>query len=219
MEWQNYLTMVDALGNFFGGTAEVILFEFSGNEQKAIYITNSLTQRGIGSSMSTPELAALRYLEAHDMESHKVFENGMEELPDFKSSISLIKDDGGEIIGAVVINLKQRELQLIRNFINNLASTDSSGIEGLMTDEYKLASGNLHHVISTNIQKYTSLNGTDVTRLKPDEKMEIVKELMDLGVFQIKNAINEVSAQLHTSTPTIYRYIARIQKEEDFTRL
>lgn len=219
MEWQNYLTMVDALGNFFGGTAEVILFELSGNEQKAIYITNSLTQRGIGSSMSTPELAALRYLEAHDMESHKVFENGMEELPDFKSSISLIKDDGGEIIGAVVINLKQRELQLIRNFINNLASTDSSGIEGLMTDEYKLASGNLHHVISTNIQKYTSLNGTDVTRLKPDEKMEIVKELMDLGVFQIKNAINEVSAQLHTSTPTIYRYIARIQKEEDFTRL
>lgn len=219
MNWQNYFNMVDALGSFFGGTAEVLLFEFSVQGQRVIYLNNSLTHRTIGSGLTVSELAALRHMEAHNLDDHKLFENSLGDYPDFKSTMSLIKSDNDEVIGAIVVNLKQRELQLIRNFINNLASTDSSGIEALISSDDMVASADLSSVISSSIQKYTLRNGLGVTRLNSDEKMGIVKELLSLGVFQMKNAIHEVSEQLHTSTPTIYRYIARIQKEEDFTRL
>lgn len=44
-------------------------------------------------------------------------------------------------------------------------------------------------------------------RLSPEEKIDIVQKLNDLGVFLLKGSVSEVADQLKISETTVYRYL------------
>jgi predicted transcriptional regulator YheO len=50
-------------------------------------------------------------------------------------------------------------------------------------------------------------------RLSQEEKMEVIKFLYEQGFFQLKGAAENIAAELHVSTPTIYRYLRKIQRD------
>ena len=59
---------------------------------------------------------------------------------------------------------------------------------------------------------------TDVTgsalppdRLTMDEKIRIVEDLQQAGIFYMKGAVSEVAAQLGSSEATIYRYLSKLK--------
>lgn len=59
---------------------------------------------------------------------------------------------------------------------------------------------------------------TDVTgsalppdRLTMDEKVRIVEDLQQAGIFYMKGAVSEVAAQLGSSEATIYRYLSKLK--------
>ena len=59
---------------------------------------------------------------------------------------------------------------------------------------------------------------TDVTgsvlppdRLTMDEKIRIVDDLQQAGIFYMKGAVSEVAAQLGSSEATIYRYLSKLK--------
>ena len=63
-------------------------------------------------------------------------------------------------------------------------------------------------IIETTIMNY------DIApeRMSRDEKMQIVWELDDQGVTQMKGAVFEIAKQLKISESTIYRYISKRKK-------
>lgn len=59
---------------------------------------------------------------------------------------------------------------------------------------------------------------TDVTgsalppdRLTMDEKILIVEDLQQAGIFYMKGAVSEVATQLGSSEATIYRYLSKLK--------
>ena len=65
---------------------------------------------------------------------------------------------------------------------------------------------------------YKNLAITDVTgsvlppdRLTMDEKIRIVDDLHQAGIFYMKGAVSEVAAQLGSSEATIYRYLSKLK--------
>ncbi|MNI74519.1 hypothetical protein D3C73_1306070 [compost metagenome] len=48
-------------------------------------------------------------------------------------------------------------------------------------------------------------------RLSSQEKIDIVRELNDLGVFLLKGGVSEAAAALSISEPTVYRYLQKLK--------
>ena len=48
-------------------------------------------------------------------------------------------------------------------------------------------------------------------RLTMDEKIRIVDDLQQAGIFYMKGAVSEVAAQLGSSEATIYRYLSKLK--------
>ena len=44
-----------------------------------------------------------------------------------------------------------------------------------------------------------------------DEKIRIVEDLQQAGIFYIKGAVSEVATQLGSSEATIYRYLSKLK--------
>jgi predicted transcriptional regulator YheO len=48
-------------------------------------------------------------------------------------------------------------------------------------------------------------------RLSSQEKIEVVRELNELGVFLLKGGVSQVAASLSISEPTVYRYLQKLK--------
>ena len=53
--------------------------------------------------------------------------------------------------------------------------------------------------------------GLPPDRLTMDEKIRIVDDLQQAGIFYMKGAVSEVAAQLGSSEATIYRYLSKLK--------
>ena len=49
--------------------------------------------------------------------------------------------------------------------------------------------------------------------LRKAEKVDIVRQLREMGTFMVKGTVTEVGKILGVSDPTIYRYLAAIRKD------
>ena len=49
--------------------------------------------------------------------------------------------------------------------------------------------------------------------LKPEQKLEIVRELFQKGIFSLKGAVTQVAEVMRVSEPSIYRYLKIIEEE------
>ena len=65
----------------------------------------------------------------------------------------------------------------------------------------------LQHIIQTVLSKIS----IPADRLSSNEKIEIVKELNEQGVFLLKGGVSKVAAALSISEPTVYRYLQKLK--------
>ena len=52
-------------------------------------------------------------------------------------------------------------------------------------------------------------------RLSLEERISIIQELNDNGLFLLKGGIPALAASLDVSEPTVYRYLSKIKKESE----
>ena len=57
-----------------------------------------------------------------------------------------------------------------------------------------------------------------VERMSQDEKIQVVRELNELGLFLFKGGVSELAKKLKVSDATVYRYLHKI-KDDDEKRL
>jgi predicted transcriptional regulator YheO len=50
-----------------------------------------------------------------------------------------------------------------------------------------------------------------VDRMVPNERIEVIKELREKGVFGIKGAVRQVAKKLEISETSVYRYLKEIE--------
>lgn len=63
------------------------------------------------------------------------------------------------------------------------------------------------------VQDVLNEDGIPVDRLTQTEKIRIVSQLEQRGVFRLKGAVEHVSKALQSSPASIYRYLTKVREE------
>ena len=142
-----------------------------------------------------------------------------------RSSTYYIKDSGGNLVGMLCINfddskfqaLSSQLFQLIHpdNYVENNIAIRSDTLE-LTEDapETERFNDSVTSVAQSVIQEVLSEDGVPVDRLTQAEKIRIVSQLEQRGVFRLRGAVDNVSKALRSSPASIYRYLTRIRSEK-----
>lgn len=54
----------------------------------------------------------------------------------------------------------------------------------------------------------------DITRLNQEERLSVIGQLNERGVFQLKGAVSEIARIFGCSEASIYRYLSKLSKRE-----
>ena len=127
-----------------------------------------------------------------------------------KVSIQLFQDEAGQPCAALLL------VQDITTYLN-LQSTLSSLIRLDTTDLEELSQPAAAPAGSSELSLETidrmAEEFTDAPdRLTPEEKTELLLDLYDEGVFDLKGAVSHAAFVLQMSEQSVYRYIAKIKR-------
>lgn len=223
-----YKILVNFLGKTLGPSFEVVLHEIKGEEIKMIAIANGeISNRALENSISNETFNILRnksYQNEKSMVNHTVLlKNGKK----VRSSSMLIKENQ-KLIGMLCINFDDSKFheincQILRiihpdMFVKNYLSDVSYNI---LVDENKAQAeeGNTADNIQSFMEKiFYEVNqkfNFPLERLTKKEREAITQALFEKGIFNLKEAINFVAKKLSCSPTTIYRYVAKIEKNKN----
>ena len=78
--------------------------------------------------------------------------------------------------------------------------------------EENLSTTTLEELTTTIINQVLIQTDIEPERMSPDEKVAIVAQLHEKGVFLLKGSVIEVAERLKTSEATIYRYLKQLSR-------
>ncbi|MEN1969818.1 PAS domain-containing protein [Lentibacillus sp. N15] len=195
------------LVEMFGSNCEVAVHDFSNLEKSLIHLAGTLTDREIGSPITDLVLEQLRSENVTDFANYKTTSNkGLV----MKSSTVFLKNNQGEVIGALCININISLLVQVGGEIQDFISfnDEEQSKESFHTD--------VHDVIESMTKQALQKYHKTPTLLDTEEKIEVVRELESKGAFLIKGATEYSASVLGVSKFTIYNYLQKIRTETNF---
>ena len=227
-EFQPYLGMLGFLSDLLGARTEIVLHDTSDLSRSIVALANGeISGRSLGGPATDLVLKILQnreYLERDYLANYLAESNAG---VTFRSSTLFVRDDAGEVIGMLCLNIDDGPLLRARDLLTLITGTTgllkSSG-QPPETDAAASASGDrtgrAAERLSTNVDELTLDSITRIVaahsvppqRMTLDEKVAVVRELERSGVFLLKGAVAQVAAALHISEPTVYRYVKQVRR-------
>ena len=203
-----YRTLVSFLGEALGPDYEVVLHDLTSEEGTiAAIVNNNISGRTEGAPLSN---MALRFIHGKVYEKQPYvagYQGASQAKGRLRSSTMFIKDNG-QLIGMLCINFDAGKYSRIAQELLALcgAHTEPSstgiGVENFVSS--------LPDAVQNAIAEVTG-SALPPDRLTMDEKIRIVEDLQQAGIFYMKGAVSEVATQLGSSEATIYRYLSKLK--------
>lgn len=211
---EQYIPLAEFLSRCYGDNVEVALHDIADLDHSAVVIYNNhVSGRKTGAPMTYYGLKIIReklYLhQDYMLNTQNILDNGKV----VRSSTFFIKNNGGELIGTLCINVDVSHYVELGNLFERLArgtdATDSAKqIEHAQTaaNSKETFPTTVDDLIEGTIVEFVGENGS-INDLTPERKIELVSQLNDKGIFMFKGTVRKVSTALGVSEPTVYRYI------------
>lgn len=213
-----YIPMVNFIAGIMGKNSEVVLHDLADLDHSVIAIrNNSVSNREVGAPATDLVLKILKENSKYkgDFITNYQGVNKFNKL--LNSSTYFIRDDDGSLIGLICVNTDETALNSLMEAVSNVYSIYKKVPESEPEDdgESENLSSSAEELARISISKITSAKGITTEYLKQEDKISIVEELHQKGIFLLKGAVQEVAHALGTSEATIYRYIHKIKQQED----
>ncbi|PWM23837.1 MAG: hypothetical protein DBX44_05295 [Oscillospiraceae bacterium] len=216
---RQYCVLVEFLGKTLGSQYEIVLHDLSdGNNQIAAIVNNQISGRTPGAPLTglALQFAAER---VYEKQNYVVNYRGISRKNSpLRSATMFIKDEHDTLIGMLCVNydtsayLEAAE-SLSKLFQISLAQAQPPELAGLLQDTVEETfPDSIHEVIQSVLHSALESSGVPVDRLTQEEKMKVVEQLNNKGVFLLKGAVSEVARQMASSEATIYRYLSKLNK-------
>lgn len=128
-----------------------------------------------------------------------------------KMSTLFIKSDAGELIGALCICTKTQLIMKMSYICSQILKFNTNDFEQL-ADMDILDEAVSNEVSLDSINEVALEWCNEPTRATIDERIQIIIDLYDMGVYELKGAVAKTAEVLGISEQTVYRYIAKIKK-------
>lgn len=200
----SYFPVADGIAALFGKQCEVVLHSLEFLEQSAIYIVNGHnSERKIGSPISRQTLQSLQNMQT-DSVSAPYFapaENGVM----MKSITIAIRNRKQLVIGllCISVNLDTPTSQFLSAFFPSQ-----------MTPHSQPMPDSLESIVAHTIDNTISTIMADRHIANHNKNRHIITTLFEKGIFDIKDAVNQVTEKLNVSRHTVYLYIRQMKQEE-----
>ncbi len=222
---KQYTKLVEFLGLVLGPTYEITLHDVHGKQSTIVAIVNG----GIsGRDLDSPPTAmALRAVEdnAGGLD-YRTNYNGLAGADRaLRSSTFYIKDKNDDLVGMLCINFDDSKFQDLSNQLFQLIHPDvyiedsivirSDVLESLNEADTERFGDSMTSAANSVIEEVLSEGDIPVERLSQSEKIRIIAQLDQRGIFRLKGAVAHVSKELHSSPASIYRYLSKVRQEAE----
>ncbi len=196
-----FIPVADMLAATFGNECEVVLHDIADPEHSVVYVANGMvTGREIGQGFEHFVKNTIEHGADNEYAANDFFHKKGKLI---RTSSVLIRDDEGNLVGAMCLNLDmtrtQQLLDYLQNFMPQPKNTAASGKQGKRVEEMVLS-------LIDNI-----LAGTDVASLSRDERIEKIRFMESRGIFQLKGSIEQVAERLGVNRVTVYSYLDEVR--------
>lgn len=228
---QHYTILVDFLGKALGPDFEVVLHDLSSKDIAIAAIANGhISGRKVGGPLTD---AALRMISSRAYESEDFLSNYKGIAPNghvLRSSTMFIRDEDRRPIGLLCINfddwrykeLTEQLLSVIHpeSFLEqhpantqpllDRSTPSAAPPKTAATPITENFSMDIPALMQKIFDEATASLETPIDRLNQFERREIVEQLNEQGLFQLKGAVSFVARKFSCSNATIYRYLSEI---------
>jgi len=217
---ESFFPMASFIAAIIGPKCEVVVHDISDPERSIIFIENGhISGRKVGDGSTDLVLKILKdeaYREQPFIANYKA---SSARGQNFRSSTYFIKNNQGELVGLMCLNIDITHMEIAAEWMNHVlqggALLPQTSLETAAPREEKppveYLQGNvddlLQHMIAATLGKVS----VPTDRLSSNEKINIVKELNEQGVFLLKGGVSQVAAALSISEPTVYRYLQKLK--------
>jgi len=198
--------LTDALGQTFGKYCEIVVHDFNSPESSIIAITNgNLTGRKVGDTLDALGFQLLKTHPASDLLNYRTKTKDGKEL---RSSSVFLRDEKGQIFGALCINVDVSGLLKAQAWIEEALGSASTTID----ERFECS---VDEVLETLIQNAICSIGKNPAEMTRDEKVAIVAYLETKGAFLIRYSVERVAELLGMTKYTIYNYLDEIRRKHE----
>jgi len=207
---EKYIPLAEFLSKCYGDNVEVVLHDIADLDHSAIAIFNNhVSGRKCGAPMTYYGLKIIRdklYVEQnYSVNTRNVLSNGKV----LRSSTYFIKDDNGELLGTLCINVDVSHYIELGNLFERLSfgNTNGNDKDDQNVNVKETFPTTVDDLIDGTIIDFIGENGS-ISDLTPERKIELVAQLNEKGIFMFKGTVKKVSVALGVSAPTVYRYLS-----------
>ena len=207
---RSYEAVVDGIASLIGPFCEIVLHSLEDLNTSAIKIANGEnTGRQVGSPITDLALKMLQDIEGSERNFSRSYFSRAKGGVLMKSITVAIRNGNNRVIGllCVNVNLDAPFSQVLQSFMPTEEAKEAASSVNFASDVEELVDQTVERTIEEiNADKSVSNN---------TKNRQIVMELFDKGIFDIKDAINRVAERLTISKHTVYLYIRQRKVEDD----
>ncbi|MCI1821401.1 MAG: PAS domain-containing protein [Megasphaera sp.] len=220
-----YIPMVDFLSKALGEYYEIVLHDLSNPKHSIIAIANGcLSGRTVGDTASDFVLRTVKYDIEQDTDCVVNYRINNVNGHLFRSSGYYIRNDEGILQGMLCINFnitpfvdlrEKLTKHIIGNefFLENTCKSKNKNNE--ISNVFQHFQGSMEDVTHMMIEHALAKYSVAPERLSVDERISVVHDLNDTGLFLLKGGVASLAEWLDVSEPTIYRYLGKIKRKNE----
>ncbi|WMT41592.1 PAS domain-containing protein [Paenibacillus sp. D2_2] len=217
---EKFFPVASFIAAIIGPKCEVVVHDISDPEHSIIFIENGyISGRKVGDASTDLVLKILKSEAYHEEQFIANYKASGKFGQSFRSSTFFIKNDRNELVGLLCLNIDVTHMEVAAEWVQHILQggpnpyvippVDEAPKEEKQATEY--LQGNADDLLQHMISSVTSKITISTDRLSSQEKIEIVRELNELGVFLLKGGVSQVATALSISEPTVYRYLQKLK--------
>lgn len=214
LDIKKYIDLSDFLGTVLGPDYEIIVYDL----KQILYIINgNISGRKSGDLLSPTMKSILQREESAKetwLSNYRALSSNGKIL---RASSFFIKDESRKVVGGLNINFDDNRYKELSNLIFSLCHPDNYvskniSIEIKGNDEQTIFSENISNTIDEILNRINkSLPFSDLSH---SEKLDIIRQLYQKGIFSMKGSVKTVGNRLCCSPASMYRYLELVKKEK-----
>jgi len=224
---RSYIPMIDFLAEILGKNSEVVLNDVRNLDHSIIAIRNNyISHRHVGDPASDLVLRIAKDNRQDQRDFIANYQGRSDHNAHLRSSTYFLKYDD-EVVAMICINTNEESLNELSDIAQKVLAAykiPTGELAEVGPDDKKPEKKEIHHNferLTTSANKYAQqvineyLQKLGITKefMKPENKIECVRQLNSHGYFQLKDSVEEAAKALGVSEPSVYRYLQTVRKE------
>ena len=190
-------TLAEGLSATFAPFCEVVVHDLQNPQHAILAIHNNLSGREVGQASTEMGLARIASPEFPAIVAN--YANQLADGRPVKSTSIGIKDESGQYVAALCMNV---DMTLFRGMQSALAQFTQLNSNQVQESIEPAGAQALH----ARIEQFAARMATTPRALKAAERKQLMTELRDSGLLEVKKSMDLIAQQLGVSRASVYLY-------------